>query len=81
MTSEQLPAARLAGNLDRRTRHRPVRTEHAAITRLGFEYRVAALALVEPLAGIRGHPLSLDVPAHRAGQCRIEYGLHGDLQG
>jgi hypothetical protein len=65
-------AARLAGNLDRWARHRAVGTEHAAVARLGFEHRVAALALVEPLTGVGGHPLCLHVPAYRAGQCRIE---------
>ena len=54
--------------LDRRTGHRAVGTEHAAIAGLGLEQDVAALAFVEPLAGIGGHGLGFDMTALRAGQ-------------
>lgn len=54
--------------LDRRAGHGTVGAEHAAVARLGLEQRVAAFALVEPLAGVGGHGFGLDVAAQRAGQ-------------
>jgi hypothetical protein len=47
----------LAVFLDRRARHRAVRTEHAAIARQRFELLVATLADVEELAGVNRHLL------------------------
>ena len=58
--------------LDRRTRNRAVRTVNAAVTRFGLEHGVAMLALVEPLAGVRGHGLGLGMAARRARQGRFE---------
>ena len=65
-------ASVLAVLLNRRAWHGPVGAEHAAITRLRLEYRVALPALVKPLAGIGGHGLGLLVAAFRTGQCRLK---------
>jgi hypothetical protein len=43
--------------LDRRTRNRAVRTEHATITRLGFQASATSFAVIEDLAGILRHQL------------------------
>src|SRR5262245_7625970 len=59
-----------AALLDRRTGHRPVGAEHAAVTVLGLEQLAARRALVEILAGIGAHRLGLRRPAIRAGQRR-----------
>ncbi len=65
------PASRttslLAILLDRRARHGPVRTEHAAIARLGLKAGSAALAVVEKLAGIGWHRFNRGVGAMGAG--------------
>lgn len=61
--------------LDRRTGHRAVGTEHAAIAGFGLQQDVAALAFVEPLAGVGGHGLGLDVAALGAGQGGLQDGL------
>ena len=58
--------------LNRRAGHCAVGAEHAAVARLRFEQRVAAFAFVEPLTGVGGHDLGLDVPAQRTGQRRFE---------
>ena len=54
------------GTLDRRTRDRAVRTEHAAVTRLGFETRAAAAAVIEEPAGAGWHGLNGLMTAVRA---------------
>lgn len=63
-------AIRLASLLNRRARHRPVRAEHAAITRLWPKDRVAFFALIKPLARIGGHGLGSCVPTLWTGQHR-----------
>src|SRR5205807_3548057 len=62
-------------SLFRRTPDRPVRAEHAAITRLGAQQRAAARTCVEKLAGAGGHRLALAVPALRAGDYRLACGI------
>jgi hypothetical protein len=57
--------------LDRRTRHRAVRAEYAAIAGKRLQPLAAALADVEELAGVRWHLLKGSMVALRAG----EYGL------
>lgn len=63
-----LPAVGLYG----RAGHRAVGAVHTAVTRLGSEHCVTALALVEPLADVGGQGLVLDVIARRAGQKRFQ---------
>lgn len=58
--------------LDRRTRHRAERTEHAAVTRLRTQQRFAVQTLVIELASIRGHGFLPGETAVRAGQYRFE---------
>ncbi len=58
--------------LNRRAGHGAVRAKHAAIPRSRPEYRVAMLALIEPLARVRRHRFGLDVPTCRTGQRRFE---------
>jgi hypothetical protein len=55
-------------SLNWRTRHRPIRAEHAAIARLRFEPFTAALAVIEKLAGVRGHCLGRLMTAMLTGQ-------------
>ena len=57
--------------LNRRARHSPIRTKYATISLFGLEQGVALLALIEPLTGVGGHRFCFDVPAFRAGQCRL----------
>src|SRR3546814_14869156 len=63
--------------LDRRTRHRAVRAEHATIAVLGPQYRAAAWTLVEKLTGRRRHHLGGLMPAlgasHHALQLQISH--------
>jgi hypothetical protein len=54
--------------LYRRTGHRSVRAKHAAIARKGLEPFAASFAVIEKLAGIRGHRLDGLVAAFRASQ-------------
>jgi hypothetical protein len=54
--------------LNRRTAHGPVRAEYAAIARLWPQADSAALAVVEELAGIRGHRLGGLMAASRTSQ-------------
>ena len=49
----------------------------AAVASLGFEHRAAALAVVEPLAGVSGHRFILRVAALGAGNRRGEFGPGG----
>ena len=65
-------APRLAVCLHRRTGHRAVRTEHAAIARLGPQESVAGLALIEPLAGVRRHAFGFAVPAVRTSEDGVQ---------
>jgi hypothetical protein len=60
-------AARLRG-LYRRTGHGAIGAEHAAVTGLGAQQRVAACTLMKIDAGICWHGLGLLVPALRTGQ-------------
>src|SRR5665811_2032515 len=52
--------------LDRWTRHRSVRTEHAAIAELRLKPFATALAVIEELAGIGRHSLHRLMTAVRA---------------
>lgn len=52
--------------LYRRTGDAAIGAKYAAITFFGFEKDTAALAIVEPLAGIRGHGFGFPVTAFRA---------------
>ena len=63
-------ATRLASLLKRRARHRSVRAEHAAVTRLWPKDRVAFFALIKPLASIGGHDFSPGVSTLGTGQHR-----------
>ena len=54
--------------LDGRARYRAVGTEHAAIALFGAHHDAAAGALVEKLAGSRGHRLTGLMSALRACQ-------------
>ena len=65
-------ATGLPSLLDGRARYRRVGAEDAAVPGLRLEHRVALLAFVEPLAGVRGHGLRLDVAARRASQRGFE---------
>src|ERR1051326_322116 len=67
----QLPAAG-AALLNRRTGHRAVGAEYAAITRFGLEPLAATLAVVEKPAGIGRHSLTGLVPAQRTGDRRFK---------
>lgn len=68
-------AARAAPlHLYRRALDRPERAEHAAVTSLRPQHGLAALALVEELAGVGGHELALGVAALGAGQHRRQLG-------
>src|SRR5450755_4365214 len=58
--------------LDRRTRHRPIRTEHATIARLRLEPFATALAVIEKSAGVGRHLLHGPMPAFWTGDCRFE---------
>ena len=60
--------------LDGRAGHGAVGAVHAAIAGQRLEYRVAAGAFVEPLAGVGRHLLGLRVLADGAG----EHGGQGD---
>jgi hypothetical protein len=62
----QLVAATLV-LLNRRAGDRPIRTEHAAITRLRAQQRAADAALIKKLAGIGWHDLGLCRAAVRTG--------------
>jgi hypothetical protein len=57
--------------LHRRTRHRAVRTEHAAVTRKWLESFSAAFAIVKDLTGICRHLLGGCMTAFRAGYDRF----------
>jgi hypothetical protein len=56
-----------AAGLHRRTRHRTVRAEHAAIAFQWLEAFAAGLAVIEELAGIGGHCLGSLMATLRAG--------------
>jgi hypothetical protein len=58
--------------LNRRTRHRAERAEHAAVAQLRAQQRVAGRALVVELAGVGGHGFLLGMATVRAGQHRLE---------
>ena len=58
--------------LDRRTRHRPVGAEHAAVARLRPQRRAALRARIENPAGIRRHRLRFRRCAVRAGDDRFK---------
>ena len=61
-------SVRTAALLHRRARHRPVGAVHTAVARKRTQDRLALLALVEKLAGVRRHRLALGEAALRAGQ-------------
>jgi len=61
--------------LDRRTRHRTVRAEHAAIARFWPQRRAAAAALVKELAGVGRHGFRLGCSTMRTGDDGLEH--HG----
>ena len=62
----------LAALLNRRAWHAAVGAVHAAVARFRLQHRVALLAFIEPLAGVRRHSLGLAVPTFRASQCRLQ---------
>src|SRR5882757_8161443 len=55
-----------------RARHRAVRAEYAAIAREGLEPFVAALAVIEELAGIGRHRLDSLIAAFGASECGLK---------
>src|SRR4051794_5940162 len=59
--------------LNRWTRHRPIRAEHAAVTIFGLEATAAPRAVIEELAGVGGHRLGGLMPASRARDGGREY--------
>jgi hypothetical protein len=61
----RLRMADLSG-LDWRARHRAERAEHATVTGFGLQPCATALAVIEELAGIRGHRFVRSVTAGRA---------------
>ena len=61
--------------LNRRTGHRAIRTEHAAIARFWLQQHMAALAFVVLLTGVGGHGFGLDAAAVGAGQRGLQDGL------
>src|SRR3984885_7674103 len=72
-------AARLC-ELNRRTHDGPVRTEHAAIPRLGAQQRTTACALVEKYARVSGHRFHRLVSAMRTSQSGFQnYDWHKRL--
>ncbi len=62
--------------LNRWTRHRPIRAEHAAVTGFGLEATAAPRAVIEELAGVGGHRLGGLMPASRARDCGREHDHH-----
>src|SRR5437588_9068930 len=58
--------ADVLARLNRRTRHRAIRAEHAAIPRLRPEAFPATLAVIEDLASVARHLLGCLMPALRA---------------
>jgi hypothetical protein len=60
--------------LNRRTLHRAVGAEHAAVTGFRAQQRLAAIAFIEKLAGIYGHGFGFGKTTVRTGQ----YGLKQD---
>src|SRR5713226_7390737 len=58
--------------LHRRTWHRAVGTEHAAVSRFRLEAGAASLALIEELAGIGRHGFHARGPATRAGDDALD---------
>ena len=65
-------------HLHRRAFDRAVRAENAAVAGLRSQHRLAVLALVEELAGVRWHNLALGVAALRACQHRLQLRCGGD---
>jgi hypothetical protein len=63
--------------LFRRTLHRAVGTEHAAITRFRTQQCAASLAIVEELARIDGHGFQRVMLAMRTGQRAFEQIIYG----
>ena len=61
-----------AGRLDGRAGGVAIGAEDAAVTGLGPQQPSAPLALVEDLAGVRGHALAFPMPAVGAGEGRPE---------
>ena len=61
--------------LDGWTLHTAVGAIDAAVARLGLQDRPAALAVVEVLAGVRGHRIRSPVPAIRASDGRLQNGV------
>src|SRR4051812_45512130 len=59
--------------LNRWTRHRPIRAEHAAVTIFRLEATAAPRAVIEELAGVGGHRLGGLMPASRARDGGREY--------
>lgn len=57
--------------LDGRASHRSKRTEHAAISRLRFEPRATPFAVVEKLASVGWHGLSLGMSTFWTGDYRV----------
>lgn len=61
-------AAVFIPRLDERAWHRAIGTIDTAITGFRLKHSVALLAFVEPLAGVRGHGLRLDMAARGTSQ-------------
>jgi hypothetical protein len=61
--------------LNRWTRHRPERAEHAAIALFGTQHFAATRAFIEELAGVCRHRFSPLMTAMRAGQCALKIGF------
>lgn len=63
----------------RRTRNRSVGTKYAAIAGKRFEHGLAAFALIEKDARVRGHDLGLFVTAPRTCNFGFEFGVVGNI--
>ena len=63
--------------LYRRARRVTVRAEDAAVPRLWLEQRAAALALIEELAGVRGHCFRRLMTTARAGDGGLKLHCRG----
>lgn len=58
----------LAMLLNRRARHRSIRTKDTAVASFRLKHDVALLTFIEPLTRIRRHAFGLDISAFGAGQ-------------
>src|SRR6185437_14336688 len=63
--------------LDRRTRHRTIRAEHATVAGLWLQARTTPFAVIEELASVRGHRLRCSMAALRTGDGGLEFSHSG----